>query len=477
MPPETAEPEPGEYVSWREFLGSGYSASLALVCLAVWLHAADSLIVATMLPSIVGDIGGAAFVGWTVAIYEIGSIVAGAASALLAMRHGLRRPMSLAALLFGLGCAVSAAAGSMPILLAGRLLQGAGGGALIALAMIAAITIFPRRYVPRAVASVSTFWGASAFLGPLIGGLFVEYGNWRAGFWFFAAMAALLALWLAISPAAGAAVTNVVTKAFPLRRLMLLSTAVILIAAGGIDVDLFGTTLLVAAGLACLVVFLWLDNAAVDNRMLPLGAVDPRSPTGSALLMFLAFSIGTIAITAFGPLLMTIIHGTSALVAGYVVACSSIGWSVAAVMFSGSPERLDRHLIAIGMGIVTLSIVGFVFSVPNGPVWLIAVCATLEGAGFGMAWSFMLRRMTALAPQSEHERISAALPTIQRLGYALGASYVGIVANASGFLAMNSSADGANVARILFLACLPFAAIGFVAMIGLVRRYPNEDVT
>ena len=86
------------FVSWREFLGSPYAASLALVCLAVWLHAADSMIVATMLPSIVAEIGGTALVGWSVSLYEIGSIVAGAASALLTMRFGLRAPMSMAAL-------------------------------------------------------------------------------------------------------------------------------------------------------------------------------------------------------------------------------------------------------------------------------------------------------------------------------------------------------------------------------------------
>ena len=55
-------------VSWRDILSSQYVASLALVCLAVWLHAADSLIVATMLPDIVADIGGAPLVGWAVAL-------------------------------------------------------------------------------------------------------------------------------------------------------------------------------------------------------------------------------------------------------------------------------------------------------------------------------------------------------------------------------------------------------------------------
>lgn len=153
------------FVSWREFLGSPYAASLALVCLAVWLHAADSMIVATMLPSIVAEIGGAALVGWSVSLNEIGSIVAGAASALLTMRFGLRAPMTMAAALFGFGCILSAVSPTMPLLLTGRALQGLGGGGLVAMGFVAVGLIFPRRYIARAMAAVSTLWGNRRFRG------------------------------------------------------------------------------------------------------------------------------------------------------------------------------------------------------------------------------------------------------------------------------------------------------------------------
>ena len=89
-----------------------------------------------------------------------------------------------------------------------------------------------------------------------------------------------------------------------------------------------------------------------------------------------------------------------------------------------------------------------------------------------MAWTFILRRTTALAEASEVQRISGAIPTVQRLGYALGAAYIGIVANASGFLTMETSTAAANVAHWIFIACLPFAALGLVAMIALARGRP-----
>ena len=75
-----------EAVRWREILNRKYGVSLALVCLGIWLHAADSLLVATMVPAIVADIGGAELISWTVALYGIGSIVAGASSGLLALQ-------------------------------------------------------------------------------------------------------------------------------------------------------------------------------------------------------------------------------------------------------------------------------------------------------------------------------------------------------------------------------------------------------
>ena len=350
-PKTVRETEP--FVSWREFLGSSHASPLALVCLAVWLHAADSLIVATMLPAIVAEIGGAALVGWSVSLYEIGSIVAGAASALLTMRYGLRTPMSLAAVLFGIGCALSVVSPNMPLVLVGRALQGLGGGGLVAMSFVAVGVLFPRRYTARAMAAVSTVWGVSAFLGPLVGGVFVEYATWRWGFGFFAIQAFGLAAWIALRRAASEADKTGERTGFPLRRLAVLCLAVILVAFGGVEIEAVRTTSLVGAGLICLAVFLWLDRSAAGNRLLPLRPFDLRRPTGAALLMILSLSIATIAITAFGPLLVTAIHDASPLTAGYIVASSSVGWTVLAVLVSGSPERLDRLMIALGMILVT----------------------------------------------------------------------------------------------------------------------------
>lgn len=463
-----------DHVGWREILSRRHGASLAIVGLGVWLHAADGLLVATMLPAIVDQIGGIHLMPWTIALYEMGSITAGAASGLLARRHGLRRPMAAAALLFASGCLVSALAPSMWVLLLGRVMQGLGGGGLVALSFVAVGWLFPPRLMARVMAIVSTVWGVSAFMGPLIGGLFVEHATWRLGFLAFTLQAVLLAgwLWTRAEPEGGVR-EDARGRRFPAIRLLWLSLGVIAIAYAGITIGPLHTPAFVLAGIACLVLFLRLDARAGAGRLLPRSPIGLATPVGAALTMILAFAAATIAIGVYVPFLLTHLHGVSPLVAGYVIALESIAWSIAAATFSGSHERHDGRLIGRGLLLVTASILGLAWSVAFGPIWLVAASAALQGLGFGMAWTFILRRAVAVAAVGEKALVAAAIPTTQRLGYALGAAYVGIVANAAGL--DGGPAALARTAVLVFLACLPLAAIGLVAAARFVRARPSPS--
>ncbi len=442
-----------------------------LVCLAVWLHASMVTAMSTLVPIIVREIGGVSLIPWTFALYEIGSIVVGAGSGLLVYRYQLRNPMSYAALVFASGSIICALAHFMPVLLLGRLLQGVGGGGLIAISFIAIGALFPERLMPRVMAAVSAIWGASAFLGPLIGAFFAQQLSWQSAFWFFAIMSVVLSIWIRshVSEQSDHEVGEA-NHSFPVRRLSVLSVGVLLIAAAGIDPSIGKTPILVLSGIGFLGWFLRMDARGGGNRLLPERPIGFQNRVGAGLTMILCFAMSTMVVTVYGPLFMVHIHKIPILTAGYVVACTAVGWSLGAVAVSGISISKDSRAIMFGMSVLTLSITGFVYVIVDGPVYLLALLALSEGAGFGVAWTSILRRMLTLAGHEDRERASAAIPTIHRLGYAIGAAYIGIVANVVGLEVNVANETVESVAQWIFLASLPFALFGLLATWKFVRK-------
>ena len=456
---------------WKDMLHKDHRRPLVLVCLSVWLHASMVTAMSTLVPKIVEEVGGVSLIPWTFALYEIGTILVGAGSGLVVYRYRLRNPMSYAALMFATGSIICALAHFMPVLLLGRLLQGIGGGGLIAISFIAVGALFPDRLIPRVMAAVSAIWGASAFLGPLIGALFVQHLSWQSAFWFFAVLSVVLSIWirLHISEQSSHEIDEV-NHGFPIRRISVLSVGVLLIATAGIDISISKTPILVLSGIGFLGWFFRMDAKGQESRLLPKRPIGLQDQVGAGLTMILFFAMATMAVTVYGPLFMIHIHQISILTAGYIVACSAVGWSLGAVAVSGISISQDSRAILLGMIVLTLSVAGFIYAIIDGPLYLLALLALLEGAGFGVAWASILRRMLTLIDYDDRERVSAAIPTIHRLGYAIGAAYIGIVANAGGLEADVAKETIESVARWVFLASLPFALFGLLATWRFVSR-------
>src|SRR5260221_5300099 len=423
--------------AWLELGDSGRLPQFILLCLGVWLHAADTLVTATIMPAVVEDIGGVAYVNWTISLYQIGSILAGAATGALSRRLGLRRMLIAAASIYGLGCIANALTPDMAIMLVARLVQGFGGGAMLTISYVAIQLLFPERLWTRLMAIVAMIWGVAALCGPLIGGLFAHAGLWRGLFWTFAAQAALLDV--AALTLLGESTGNAPEpRRWPWWPLILLAAATLLIAEAGAVAQPALSAPLGAAGLGLLYGAARLDRR-MANRLLPAQLLGIRHELGAGLLMVFALSAATTAFWAYGPLILQVAFAVDPLSSGYLMAAEAIAWSVCTMMIAGARESMDWLLIRLGAALIALSGAGFIIAMPVGALPGILVCMLLQGAGFGICWPFIVRRIVILATASERDLAASAAPTVQRIGYAVGAAAAGIAANAAGL------GDGATV--------------------------------
>lgn len=453
----------------RAALSGGRWPVALVLCLNVWLHAADSLISATVMPSAVAEIGGVAWIYWATALYELGSIVAGAVAGILSLRLGLVRAIVLAALIYAAGCMASALAPEMGTLLAGRLAQGLGGGWMMALSYVGVTRLFPASLWPAMFALVSAVWGISAMVGPLIGGIFANAGLWRGAYWAFGAQALVLAAAVPVI-LRGHGEDRRSADRVPWRRIGVFTVGLVAILGAGVEPDAISAGGYMLGGLILLYAALRLE-ARGTTKLFPRNPLSPTTVWGNGFVMVLSLSLATVSFTVYGPLILQILFGTSPLAAGLLIAVESVAWSVAAIALGGSNRASESACIRMGTIAVVAGIAGFALVMPHGPVWLLVLPAVLQGAGFGVFWAYVVRRIVAAVPTEETERASASVPTMQIIGYALGAALSGLVANLCG-LGQGPSTEAAGRAAIwVFAAFLPVGAVGIWAS----RRFTAQE--
>src|SRR5690625_1891373 len=243
---------------WGDLLrGRNLIRSVAL-CGSVALHAINLYLSTTILPSVVADIGGLDYYAWNTSVFVVASIIAAALSARLLARLGARGAFGFGAAIFVVGAALCALAPTMGVMLVGRTVQGFGVGFLVALPYPLIRHVFDERLWPRAMALISSMWGIATLLGPAVGGVFAEFGVWRAAFWSLIPVTlvfTLLAIRVLPEGNGRAEEEGAGAPGVPLLQLVLLTAAVIAASVGSVttgpiaSLASVGLALLLLAGL------------------------------------------------------------------------------------------------------------------------------------------------------------------------------------------------------------------------------------
>jgi len=447
--------------SWGDLLAEGRGARVAVICLGVWLNAADSLVTATIMPTIGRDLGGYVYFSWATAAYMAGAILSGATAARLSARLGLRTAMVAAGLVTAAGCAVSALSPAMIPFVVGRAIQGIGAGWIVGACYAAIGAMFPQRHLARVFGLMTGVWGVATVFGPLVGGAFAQgAGLWRWLFWAFGGQALAFSgavMWLLPARASAPADNRA-----PWGQLALVMLGVALTAAA----DLTGSALV--AGLLCvasLVVFVGAVRIPVSARdsLFPRAAGDPASVIGAAYVSYFGFTAAATGFSVYGPALLQALDGLTPLESGYAAGLESVGWTAAALTVAGLAPNWHSAVLRLGAAAIVLSLAAFAWVMRFGPLWQILAAATVLGAGFGLTSGFTGRRVIAsAADEAERELASAGINSVRQVGSAAGACLAGIVANLLGMTAGVTRVAAEGSAVWLFVVAAPIALVGAI---------------
>lgn len=443
--------------SWGDLLADGRLPRFALICLGVWLNAADSLVTATIMPSVGHELGGYAYFSWATAGFLVGAILAGASAGRLSELFGLRSATALAGLVMTAGCVMSAAAPDVGVFLVGRLIQGLGSGWISGFAMVAIALLFPERHLARVFASVSGVWGVATLLGPLVGGIFVQTGDWRDVFWLFAAQA--LAFSLAAPFLLKGASKTTGGPGVPWTQLAVLGVGVAAIAVADITHGAVLSIGLVLAGIAVLGLVLWIDHRA-KVRLLPHRAGDLTTIVGSGYAAMFWLTAASMGFAIYAPPILQLLRGLSPLWAGYVIGVESLAWTLAAFAVAHVSGRWDGRWVRLGALMLVASVVLLSWAMKDQPLAWVLLGGALMGAAFGFSWSFMGRRVMAALSDDDRAIGSSAITAVRQSGAAAGAAISGAAANLAGF-SSGLTVQSAQAASVwVFASVIPMALIG-----------------
>jgi len=453
-------------VAWGTLLERPHVEPAIAVVLCTLSPAFGFFVTATVLPSVVADVGGLAFYAWASTAYAIASILGSAGSSVVVRRAGIRATLLTAAVLLVAGTSVCALASSMPILIAGRGLQGLGGGMMTAAVHVVVREVFPERLWPRMLATISGAWGVAAMAGPAVGGIFAGLGIWRGAFWVMVPLIVVAALmtWR-ILPRAGA-LPERVSRA-PLGRLGLMCAGVLCVASVANVGTAPARAALLAAAVIAFALMLRLDGAARE-RLFPAGMLSLRRSVGKGFWMIFFVAMATTPGSVYIPLLLQVLHGISAAAAGYFYAGQSLAWTIAALLSARLVGSRARGALVLGPLTMAAGFVGLFTMIASGPVAAIVASVLLVGGGIGTCWAHVGSIILGSGRHGEGAVTASLIPTTQTFAVSMGAALSGIIANAAGLSGGASRPAAALAGAWLFGAFLlaPLAALAIASRLS-----------
>jgi MFS family permease len=426
--------------------------------LTITFVASEALAIVTVMPVAARDLGGYRLYGWVFSAFMLGSVVGIVAAGREADRRGPAIPFAAGLVLFGAGLAVAGLAPSMAVLVAGRVLQGLGAGAVPAVAYVSIGRSLAGPLRARMMAVLSTAWVAPGLVGPALAAEVAHAFGWR---WVFLGLLPVVAVTGSI---AVPALIRLGPPGTPREQEHRVTDG--LLTAAGAALFLAGLTLAAGSGALLAGGGLILAGVAAGfpalRRLVPAGTLTARRGLPATILSRGLLTFAFFGADAYVTLSITAVRHYTPVVASIAVTGATLSWTAGAWVQARVSEKWEgRRLVGAGLVIVLAGIAGMAAMLqPGVPVVAGLAAWTVAGLGMGLAYSPTALLMLREAPPGREGWASASLNLADVLGTAIGIGAGGAAVAAGSSL------------RAGVTAAFAIAAVVAVVALAVSRRLP-----
>lgn len=398
--------------------------------------------VSPALPIIVGQLGGLEYITWVVTAYLLAATVGAPVLGKMGDLFGRRAVLQAGIGVFLTGAVICALAPSMWALVAGRFVQGLGGGGLIVVAMATVADVLPPRQRGKVQGTLGAVFGLSTVVGPLTGGFLAQHLSWHWIFWINLpiGLLAFAVLSLALEARAARARPTIDVLGAVLLAVTL-SCAVLIFSAGGVALP-WGSPAMAAlgAGLVLALAGFILTERRAREPILPLALFRINNFVVANLVGLIVGGamFGTIT---FVPMFMQVVKGVAPAPSGMFLTPMMLGLIGTSTLAGRIMARTGRYrllpvfsTLILGLGMACLATVG-----PATPNWLIALYVFVAGIGIGPVMSVGVTAIQNAVPRETVGVGTASANMFRLIGGSIGTAVFG---------AMFSTGLGARLAEL-----------------------------
>lgn len=385
-----------------------------------FLIAFEALAVTTAMPLAARDLHGTSVYALTFSSFSAAAVIGNVVGGAWSDRSGPSRTLLVGVALFAAGLLVAGTAWTMPLLIAGRTLQGLGAGGIGVALYVLVARVYPEQLHPRVFALLAAAWVLPSLIGPFAAGAVSTWLTWH---WVFLGIIPLVAASTALLlPQLRRDVMTGTGAALPAGRIgWAVAAAVALLAMRPLlDVPHVGPVLAALAAVAAI---------AALRPLLPKGALRAARGLPSVIVARGLFSAGFAAADAYLPYSLIALRDLPPVLAGGITTIGAVSWAVGSELQSRLSGRLsDRRCIGLGAGVFFAGAVVVGVGTGIAAIPLVGVGWLLAGLGIGTAYPRLSTSTLALSAPEERGRNSAALQIGDGFGNGLALTVVGVVA-------------------------------------------------